>query len=362
MSEDTQTKTISAYIKTEKSLASFADILGGVREAYSYIANVLLVVKADDRLSACTNESIFTSAIRAASLQLSVDPGLGLAYLVAYKDKCTLLIGYKGLYDLAMRTEKYRFINVDKVYEGEEWIPDRLTGLHKLGGEGKKSDKVIGWFGYFQLRSEYQKTIYMSVEEIHAHGKRYSPSYKKMHPQSLWLLNPEAMEYKTAMRQLLKWGVFEPNVKAQLDALDEEQGEIIDTKFTESEPPKLEGRIEADVTTGEITEKEKKPVKKKTTAKTKAKKNNDAPKPWDEKHVELILSVTDLISKEAANELLEKSGMSKHASLPAIKKWGSSYAAAIVRGDDIPTAIAHAKKYWQDFGEVNKNETASENN
>lgn len=345
MSKDTQTKTIAKYMKTERSLASFSDILGGVREAYSYIANVLLVVKADNRLVTCTNESIFTSAIRAASLQLSVDPGLGLAYLVAYKDKCTLLIGYKGLYDLAMRTEKYRFINVDKVYEGEEWIPDRLTGLHRLGGVGKKSDKVIGWFGYFQLRSEYQKTIYMSVEEIHAHGKRYSPSYKKMHPQSLWLLNPEAMEYKTAMRQLLKWGVFEPNVKAELDALDEEQGEIIDTKFTEIEPTvELESKVEADEITGEIVEAKTKPSKKTT------KKSDGVMKLWAKRQIDRLLSVTDLITVEAANELLDRSGMSHSASLAAIGKWGSSYAAAIVRGDDIETAIAHADKYWQDFG------------
>lgn len=348
MAENKQVKAITKYMKTEKSLLSFAEILGGVREAYSYIANVLLVVRADERLAVCTNESIFTSAIRAASLQLSVDPGLGLAYLVPYKDKCTLLIGYKGLYDLAMRTEKYRCINVDKVYEGEEWIPDRLTGLHKLGGEGKKSDKVIGWFGYFQLRSEYQKTIYMSVEEIHAHGKRYSPSYKKNHSQSLWITNPEAMEFKTAMRQLLKWGVFEPNVKAELDALDEDHGELIEGEFTENpETPEIEAGVKEDKPKSKA-----KPAKKKTAAKTQG---QDNPKPWPSKAVDKILEVTDLITEEAANELLDRSGLSQtRASLAAVRKWGSSYAVAITRGDDIPDAIEYAKKYWRDFGEVNK--------
>ena len=362
MSKDTRVSVIRKHLKTESILATFAEILGGEMDAYSLIADVMLVVRNDERIAACTPESIYKSALRSASLRLSVDESLGLAYLVAYRDVCTFQPSYKGIYDLAMRTNRYTFLNTSPVYEGLEWIPDPLTGLHKLGGEGKKSDKVVGWFGYFQLTSGFQKTMYMTIEEIHAHGKKYSPSYQKNNPESIWIKHPKIAEHKTILKQLLtKWGVFNKDHKKVLVEIDGEQGEVVEGEYAESEPTVvhiIQDGIEVDTETGEVTEaeKEKKPTKKPT------KKNDGAPKPWDKRHIDRILEITSLITEEAAIELLDKSGMSKKASVAAIGKWGGSYAAAIVKGYDIPAAIAHAKKYWQDFGEVNKNETASEDN
>ena len=83
-------------------------------------------------------------------MHLSVDPNLGQAYLVPFKNKATLIVGYKGLYDMAIRTGKYRYINVDKLYEGETIEINRLTGFAKLGG-GKTGDKINGYFGAFEM-------------------------------------------------------------------------------------------------------------------------------------------------------------------------------------------------------------------
>lgn len=113
----------------------------------------------------------------------------------------------------------------------------------------------------------------------------------------------------------------------------------------------LEAGIDADEITGEVIDAETgEIVEKADTPKA------STIKPWPPKAVERLLSVTELISEEAANELLDKSGLSRKATLAAIGEWGGSYAAAIVRGDYIQKAIDHTDKYWKDFGKVKKNE------
>lgn len=135
-------------------------------------------------------------ALKAAVLDLPVSRSLGFAYIVVYKNKKkvtdpqtgrvdyvtvptpTFIPGYKGYIQLAMRTGQYRTINADMVYEGELRTVNRLSGEVALDGK-RTSDKVVGYFCYFQLLNGYSKTLFMSVEEMAKYAKRYAPSIKK---------------------------------------------------------------------------------------------------------------------------------------------------------------------------------------
>jgi recombination protein RecT len=81
------------------------EVLGSNNTAAAYISSVIIAVGASEALQQCTPKSIAVSALRAATLGLSVDPALGKAYLVPFKNEATLVVGYKGLIDLATRTE-----------------------------------------------------------------------------------------------------------------------------------------------------------------------------------------------------------------------------------------------------------------
>ena len=72
-----------------------------------------------------------------------------------------------------MRTGQYRTINADVVYDGELRKVNKLTGEIAFDGE-RKSDKVIGYFCYFELMNGFSKTLYMTVEQMANHAKRYS--------------------------------------------------------------------------------------------------------------------------------------------------------------------------------------------
>lgn len=169
--------------------AQFNNALGKHKDAF--VASLIDLYTGDKSLQTCKPQAVIAEALRAATLQLPLNKALGFAYIVVYNNNVkqpdgswqkvptpTFIPGYKGYIQLAMRTGQYRTINADVVYEGEMRKVDKLSGEVRFDGE-KKSDKVVGYFCYFQLLNGFSKTLYMSVEEMASYAKRYSPGLKR---------------------------------------------------------------------------------------------------------------------------------------------------------------------------------------
>ena len=189
---------------------------------------------------------------------MPINKALGQAFIIPFYNTVTdekgnrvkkfepvFQIGYKGLYQLAMRTGKYAIINADVVYEGELQRTSKLTG--EIDVEGRKvSEKVVGYFAYFLLVDGYHKALYMSVEDMAAHAKRYSKAiaYNKGvtidtllnlaklpvnadSTQVGWQGNFHAMAIKTVLRNLLgKYGYL--TVSLQEGIASDTQGDTED--------------------------------------------------------------------------------------------------------------------------------------
>ena len=229
-------KAIAKVLKSDSTIARFAEVMGNTRAAQPYLSSVLIEIGNNPALQSCDPQSIMTSALRAATLKLSVDPIMKQAYLVPFKGQCTLIVGWKGLYDLAIATNKYRYINTREILDGDELYIDQLTGFHsfwKIGEEqqNKKQLKGGGWFGAFELTDGYAKTLYMTYEEIHAHKERYSQNWENS--RSAWNTHTKAMERKTLLRRLLiTWGTFKPDDLQNLkDVEDEFENTPTDAEF-----------------------------------------------------------------------------------------------------------------------------------
>lgn len=161
-----------------------------------FVASIIDLYNGDKSLQECNPSAIVQECLKAAVLDLPINRALGFAYIVVYKNKKkvtdpqtgrtdwvvvptpTFIPGYKGYIQLAMRTGQYRTINADMIYEGELRTVNRLSGEVALDGK-RVSDKVVGYFCYFQLLNGYSKTLFMSVEEMAAYAKRYAPGIKK---------------------------------------------------------------------------------------------------------------------------------------------------------------------------------------
>lgn len=238
---------MSEIIKEEKPIDKFKSVIdapsvqtqfqnamGQHKEAF--IASLIDLYTGDASLQKCAPKAIVAEALRAATLRLPLNKALGFSYIVVFNNSVkdangtwqkiptpTFLLGYKGYIQLAMRTGQYRTINADVVYDGEVRKVSKLTGEIALDGE-KKSEKIVGYFCYFELMNGFNKTLYMSIEEMAKYAIQYSPSFrggKKPTVESLiksaqdneptskvgWEGNFTDMALKTVMRRLLsKYG------------------------------------------------------------------------------------------------------------------------------------------------------------
>ena len=161
----------------------------------------------------------------------------------------TFQLGYKGYIQLAERSNQYRTINADVVYEGELRKVNKLTGEIAFDGD-KTSDKVMGYFCYFELLNGFSKTLYMTVEQMATHAKRYSKGLKKESTiESLmslanlpfsdnktvgWLGNFHGMAIKTVIRILLsKYGYLSVEMQQAFEHDSEGAEEATETTAVE---------------------------------------------------------------------------------------------------------------------------------
>lgn len=211
----TALEKIKTYAEMDEVKKRFINLLGE-QEGRAYVESVVIAVSNNESLQGCTPKSIMVSAMRAASLRLSVDPIMQQAHLVAMGNQATLIPDYHGLVQLSVNTNYYeKAPNVDAVYEGEIVKIDRFTGDITITGE-RVNNEIIGWCGYFKAKNGTERWLYMTNEECDAHGKEYNPK-GFVSPKSAWNKSPTdraKMRRKTVLRTLVRrWGNFSPVVQ-----------------------------------------------------------------------------------------------------------------------------------------------------
>ena len=268
-----KTLALKNVLNTDSVKEQFKNALG--KNADTFIASVIDLFNSDSKLRECNPNQVVMEALKAAVLHLPINKSLGFAYIIPYSNSYpkqdeygrdmigqdgkkiwekklepTFQLGYKGYIQLAMRTGQYRTLNADVVYDGEVRKVSKLTGEIAFDGE-KKSDKVIGYFCYFELLNGFAKTLYMTVDQMANHAKRYSKGLKKEVtvdqlkaladlPVSTddnktvgWLGNFHSMGVKTVVRNLLsKFGYLSVEMQTAIadDMRSEEWADATEVK------------------------------------------------------------------------------------------------------------------------------------
>lgn len=244
----TRNKALKETLYSDAIRQHFQKLQG--RNADIFIANILNAAVSNPDLNQCEPMSIVAAATTCATLHLSLSPALGQAAIVAYRSrggyKAQLQIMRKGLVQLALGTNKYRYLHVAKIYEGEVWKEDRLTGKMELMGAAK-SRTVVGYVAYFQLLNGFEKYLAMSVDEILDHAHKYSKSWDKankcFYKGSAWDTAFEKMCEKTPLRLLLmNYGYLSDDMQAAFEHENETGEPTLDLDFTEVEAEQPEPR------------------------------------------------------------------------------------------------------------------------
>ena len=269
--------------------------------ASAFQASVLSLVSSDKKLQECRTTDILHECLKAAVLKLPLGNELGLAYIIAFKGIPTLIPGYRGLIQLAIRTGQYKHINADAIWEGETVTTNRITGEIKITGE-PTSNKAIGYFAYFKLLNGFAKAKYMTKAEVIAHAERYSPAYRA--GSAIWKKNFDEMGIKTPLRLLLdKYGIKSIDM-LKIEAEEEAMERTIDIKPEEPDDKKA------------LTQK----TDKKEVTKRKPKTDKPEEGDWTTEFLAQMKGLKDKLGNKSYYATLNVIGNVKHANEIKVKK------------------------------------------
>jgi recombination protein RecT len=203
--------TVKNLFARDEVRNKFTEMMG--KKAPAFITSVLQIVSSNQLLLKADPHSVYHAAAVAATLDLPLNNNLGFAYIVpysqSYKDEkgvwqkkqvAQFQMGYKGFIQLAQRSGQFQTISAAPIYDGQLVEENPLTGF-VFDFTKKKSDKIIGYASYFRLINGFEKTLYMRVEDLTAHGVRFSQTFKT--GKGLWKEDFESMATKTVLKLLL---------------------------------------------------------------------------------------------------------------------------------------------------------------
>lgn len=150
-----------------------------------------------------TQPASFLGAVM-QSAQLGLEPGsaLGQAYLVPYGNQCQLILGYKGMIDLARRSGQVLSLNAYAVREGDDF--SYQLGLHPDIHHVPSTDAdrvnkpIIFVYAVATLRGGGYQFEVMSRAEVEA-------VKAKAKSKNIWNSYFEEMAKKTVIRRLFKY-------------------------------------------------------------------------------------------------------------------------------------------------------------
>ena len=260
----------NAMLENTRTQEYLTNVLGEKKQ--TFVSNMVALVSSNKALSECDPSTIMFSCLKATALGLALDPSLGLAWVLPYRDNknnttvATFQLGAKAYIQLALRTAQYRKINVRDVRQGEIVGEDFVSGdmqFKKLEKDREKAP-VVGYVAMFELINGFSKQLYMSVEELDAHAKRFSQTYRKGY--GLWSdkeMRGSMMEKTILKRLLSKYGVLSVEMEQAIKSDSAVLGENNSVRYIDNEEDAIDLEKAADVAAkfedfNEHTETEKK--------------------------------------------------------------------------------------------------------
>lgn len=174
-----------------------------------FIRVALTTLNKNPKLLECTETSLMACLMDCAQLGLEPDNVMGRAYLIPFNDKrndrmvCTLIIGYKGLCDLAYRSGKVKSLMAQIVCEKDKFdfrfgLEHRLDHVPAFNEEDR--GKVIAVYAYAIMDNGVTAFDVMGVDDVERIKAR-----SKSSDNGPWITDWDEMARKTVLKRLSKY-------------------------------------------------------------------------------------------------------------------------------------------------------------
>lgn len=195
--------TIQEYLTTPARMKQLESALPKFLNAERFLRTCYTAVLRNPKLLDCSKESLLSAMIEAA--QLGLEPILGKAALVPYDNKVTFQPMFRGLIDIALRSDKISNITAHGVYEKDYFKIEygtEETLVHRPYFEGDRGE-IIGAYTVWFFKDGTTTHLYMSKSDILKIRDR-SPAwkaYKKKGKLCPWNTDEGEMMKKTVIKR-----------------------------------------------------------------------------------------------------------------------------------------------------------------
>ena len=167
------------------------------------IRTVIMSVERNPKLLGCNRQSLFNSAMSAAVLGLEVDGVTGQAFLIPFKNRAQLVIGYKGYNTMGARSGWT--IAGDVVRDGDEFKYEKgsapfVKHVPVLGNKGR----IIGAWATATHLAQPPVVEVMGIDELLEVKKRAPGAKMSDSPWNEPAIGFPAMCSKTVKRRLAR--------------------------------------------------------------------------------------------------------------------------------------------------------------
>lgn len=210
---------VEALSLKRKTIETLARDAGGVERLMKQ-AEVCIFKNPD--IGRCNPATLVLAVSQAAELGLDLTSGLGTCYLVPYNGVCQLIIGYRGLIELARRSGNISTIEARVVRQGDEFDYQQGTEQFIRHRPGENENAAITHVYAIAVLADGGKQFEVMT-------KRQVDRIAKNSP--VWKQHYDEMARKTVVRRLCKYLPLSPDLMKAAEFEDEY--EVVEAEHAE---------------------------------------------------------------------------------------------------------------------------------
>lgn len=223
-----QRNDLRALVQTDSVKDRMAMMLPKHLTADRMIRVVVGAMNKNPKLANCTQESFLECLMQLS--QWGLEPDGRRAHLIPFENKkaktttCTLVLDYKGVAELVMRSGIVASLHCDVVCENDEFDYDLgQVKRHKIDFRGERGPVYAVWCR-IAFTNGGEKHEVMTATEINAirdksQGYRSAIDYQKDHP---WISHWGEMAKKTVFKRAAKWAPWSAEIRTAIDHDDDD--------------------------------------------------------------------------------------------------------------------------------------------
>jgi recombination protein RecT len=216
-----QKGSLRAILNSEAGRQQFATALPKHLTAERFCRVAITALTRTPKLADCTKESFFRCLMDLSAIGL--EPDGRNAHLIPYGKECTLVIDYKGIAELVMRSGNVSSIHADKVCKGDIFEVDRGQIKKHVIDYLNPRGEAYAYYVLVRFKDGSEKSEVMRKDEVdsimkRSQGYKAAIQYNKSHP---WLTDYDEMAKKTVFRRCSKWLSLSPEIRTAFEKDDD---------------------------------------------------------------------------------------------------------------------------------------------